>query len=325
MYQAKGIPERAIPVLMNSWRTSTKKQYDSHLKKWLDFITRKSINVSDPLSVTVVLEFLTELFDKGYSYSTINSARSFLSCLLPPINNVTIGSDPLIRRFMRGVFIDRPNLPRYTETWDVSTVLSFMREMGDNDFLSVFDLTLKLVMLLALVTGQRAQTLSLLNLDDMHVYEDRIVFCINNLIKQSRPSYHLKPITLLAFANKMLCVVSCLKTYIAKTEQFRSSENRPLLLTTQKPYRGASKDSISRWIRTLLAKSGIDTSKFSGHSTRAAASAAARSAGISVDNILSHVGWSNEGTFAKFYDKDVFVSDLTFQNAILSSASCVNN
>ena len=244
MYQAKGIPERAIPVLMNSWRTSTKNQYDSHLKKWLDFITRKSINVSDPLSVTVVLEFLTELFDKGYSYSTINSARSFLSCLLPPINNVTIGSDPLIRRFMRGVFIDRPNLPRYTETWDVSTVLSFMREMGDNDFLSVFDLTLKLVMLLALVTGQRAQTLSLLNLDDMHVYEDRIVFCINNLIKQSRPSYHLKPITLLAFPNKMLCVVSCLKTYIAKTEQFRSSENRPLLLTTQKPYRGASALSL---------------------------------------------------------------------------------
>lgn len=125
IYKSKGIPQRTIPVLMNSWRASTKKQYDSHMKKWLDFLIRKSINISDSLTITVVLEFLTELFDRGYSYSTINSARSFLSSILPSINGLTVGSDPLIRRFMRGVFIDRPNLPRYTETWDVSIVLSW--------------------------------------------------------------------------------------------------------------------------------------------------------------------------------------------------------
>ena len=309
---------------MNSWRKSTKKQYDSHLNKWLDFITRKSIQISDPVSVSFVLEFLTELFEKGYSYSTINSARSFLSCLLPPINNVAIGSDPLIRRFMRGVFIDRPNLPRYTETWDVSTVLSLMRDMGDNGALSLFDLTLKLVMLLALISGQRAQTLSFLDLDNMHVYEDRIVFSVHNLVKQSRPSYHLKPITLLAFPDKLLCVVSCINVYLSKTETFRSNENRALLLTTQKPYRRASKDTISRWIKTFLSKSGIDTSQFSGHSTRAAASAAARSAGIPVDNILSHVGWSSERTFARFYDKCVSVNSTTFQSAVLCSSRSVD-
>lgn len=310
---------------MNSWRASTKKQYDSHMKKWLDFLIRKSINISDSLTITVVLEFLTELFDRGYSYSTINSARSFLSSILPSINGLTVGSDPLIRRFMRGVFIDRPNLPRYTETWDVSIVLSFIRSMGDNEVLSLFDLTLKLVMLLALVTGQRAQTLSFLDLDNMHVYEDRIVFCVRNLVKQSRPSCHLKPVTVLAFSDKMLCVVSCLKVYILKTEQYRSIENRKLFLTTQKPYREASKDSISRWIRTVLSKAGIDTSKFSGHSTRAAASAAARSAGLSVDNILAHVGWSNESTFAKFYDKNVFDNEMTFQSAILSVSCSVDD
>lgn len=63
---------------------------------------------------------------------------------------------------MIGVFIDRLNLPRYTETWDVSIVFSFIRSMGDNEVLTLFDLTLKLVMLLALLTGQRAQTLSFL-------------------------------------------------------------------------------------------------------------------------------------------------------------------
>lgn len=120
IYQSKGIPQRTIPVLMKSWRASTKKQYDSHMKKWLEFLIRKSINVSDSLAITVVLEFLTELFDRGYSYSTIHLARSFHSSILPSISGLSVGSDPLIRHFMRGVFIDRPNLPRYSETWDVS-------------------------------------------------------------------------------------------------------------------------------------------------------------------------------------------------------------
>lgn len=124
----------------------------------------------------------------------------------------------------------------------------------------------------------------------MHVCEDRIIFCVRNLVKQSRKSNHLKPVIVLAFSDTMLCVVSCLKVYILKTEQFRSIENRKLFLTTQKPHREASKDSISRWIRTLSSKAGIDTSKFSGHSTNAVVSAAKRPVGLSVDNILAHVG-----------------------------------
>lgn len=56
--------------------------------------------------------------------------------------------------------------------------------MGDNEVLSLFNLMLKFVMLLALLNGQRTQTLSFFNLDNMHVYEDRIVFCVRNLVKQ---------------------------------------------------------------------------------------------------------------------------------------------
>lgn len=108
--------------------------------------------------------------------------------------------------------------------------------MGDNEVLSLFNLTLKFVMLLALLNGQRTQTLSFFNLDNMHVYEDRIVFCVRNLVKQSRPSYHLKPVTVLArsYSDKMLCVVSCLKVYILKTEQFRSIDSKETIFDNSK-------------------------------------------------------------------------------------------
>lgn len=54
-------------------------------------------------------------------------------------------------------------------------LISFIRSMGDNEVLSLFNLTLKFVMLLALLNGQRTQTLSFFNLDNMHVYEDSIL------------------------------------------------------------------------------------------------------------------------------------------------------
>ena len=54
----------------------------------------------------------------------------------------------------------------------------------------------------------------------------------------------------------------------------------------------------------MLAKAGIDTGRYSGHSTRAAAcSAVAERA--SLDTVLKAAGWQSESTFAKFYKKDM--------------------
>ena len=109
------------------------------MTKWLEFLNQRSIQLEQGDTVPVVLDFLSELYDKGLSYSTINSARSFLSSILPRTNNVSIGADPVISRFMRGVFNTRPNLPRYTRSWDVKKVLSYIQQMGDNSSLSLAD------------------------------------------------------------------------------------------------------------------------------------------------------------------------------------------
>ena len=309
---------------MNSWRQSTKQQYSSHMTKWLEFLNQRSIQLEQGDTVPVVLDFLSELYDKGLSYSTINSARSFLSSILPRTNNVSIGADPVISRFMRGVFNTRPNLPRYTRSWDVKKVLSYIQQMGDNSSLSLADLTHKLVMLIALVTGQRIQTLSLLDINHMHVYSDRIEFYISELVKQSRPSYHVKPIILHLFDNDVsLCVVRTLQAYLKVTKLLRTQNNMSkLLLTTQKPNKCASKDTIARWLKTILAKSGIDTSEFSAHSIRSTSTSVAKAAGVPIDIIMSKAGWSNESTFGKFYHKHIDDTDVSYSSAVLSSALC---
>ena len=68
-------------------------------------------------------------------------------------------------RFMKGVARTRPALPRYHCIWDVNVVLDVCRMQPLVEFLSLYDLTLRTVTLLALVSAQRCQTLHMLDLD----------------------------------------------------------------------------------------------------------------------------------------------------------------
>jgi hypothetical protein len=50
------------------------------------------------------LEFLTDLYEKYMSYSSINSAHSALSAMGIVRDGVSIGSHPIVIRFMKGIY-----------------------------------------------------------------------------------------------------------------------------------------------------------------------------------------------------------------------------
>ena len=68
----------------------------------------------------------------------------------------------------------------------------------------------------------------------------------------------------------------------------------------------------------MLESSGIDSRKFSAHSTRAAAASRAKQKDVPLDVILAHVGWRSAETFRKFYDKPVIPANNAMASAILS-------
>ncbi|KAJ7386682.1 hypothetical protein OS493_006690 [Desmophyllum pertusum] len=39
LYQTRGFSEKATNIVLQSWRQSSQKQYDAHIKKWLLFCT----------------------------------------------------------------------------------------------------------------------------------------------------------------------------------------------------------------------------------------------------------------------------------------------
>ena len=111
--------------------------------------------------------FLLTLFNSGLSYSSLNTARSALSSILPSIDGIPVGQHPFVIRFLKGVFESRPVMPHYTAVWDVNQVLDYLKTLSPVNEISLESLTLKLTMLLALVTAQRGQSLLFLNVDSM--------------------------------------------------------------------------------------------------------------------------------------------------------------
>ena len=204
----RGLSQGAVSIILSSWRTSTQRQYVPYLNKWRRYCCSRKL---DFLSATVEegVNFLAELYKEGIGYSALNTARSALSTVFNLPNNQTFGTNPLVTRFMKGVFETRPSMPRYSDTWDVNVVLDYLSGLGQPDEQDLKMLTYKTVMLLALLTGQRRQTLHALDITTMDLNPEKCTFVINSLLKTSRPGKHLAPIEVQAYKhNKKLCPVA---------------------------------------------------------------------------------------------------------------------
>jgi len=92
-----------------------------------------------------------------------------------------------------------------------------------------------------------------------------------------------------------------------------------LFVSLTRDHKPVTVQTISRWIKTVLSKSGVDTSVFKGHSTRHASSSSALKQGIAVDIIRARAGWTpDSNVFARFYNRPVDES-LSFANAVFSA------
>jgi len=260
--------------------------------------------------------FLTDLYNCNLSYSTLNTARSALSSMLEKIDGISIGEHKLVVDFMKGVSRLRPAVPRYTVTWNPDKVLNLLKSWQAN-LCDVKQLTLKLVALLALTTGQRVQTLSRIKLSNI-VWDSNVQIVITDILKtttvvKSNPVLLLPP-----YHDKELCPVSCLKQYVTRTKETRN-EIDELFLSLSKPFKAVTSQTISRWLVIVLKLAGINVDKFHAHSFRHASTSKASRAGVNVDTIMKRVGWTpGSKMFAKVYNRPISEED-KFANAVLTT------
>uniref|UniRef100_A0ABD2WZD2 Reverse transcriptase domain-containing protein n=1 Tax=Trichogramma kaykai TaxID=54128 RepID=A0ABD2WZD2_9HYME len=288
---ARGAPEEATEIMIASLSNATLRQYSGALKQWNNYCLNKNININD-INKYNLLGFLTEKYKEGASHGTLNSHRSALSLL----SNNKIGDHPDITRFMKGVHKLRPARPKYAFTWDAGTVIEHLKTL---DCTSLKLITYKTVMLIALSTAQRAQTISLLKLNNIKEVSKGLIIMISDLVKTSGPGKEQPLLHLPTFPEQPnICVATTIEEYIKLTSQFRG-DNQHLFISLNPPYKSVGAEAISRWLKKCLELCGINTQTFSGHSTRHAASSKADEKGIDIDTIRRTVGWSKGSqTFA---------------------------
>ena len=223
-FSSRGVSPEASKLLLSSWRPKTQSSYNSAFAKWASWCQQRN---RDPTfgPIEDVVNFLSESFDKGFQYRSLNSYRSAISAVHSKVDGYSVGKHPLVSRLLKGAFNERPPLPRYSSFWNVDTVLGHFRGLGDNGSLSLKTLTLKTVMLMALVRPARSADLANLDIRDQSITDGGISFQPRHLSKQSRSSKPIQDFFYPRFLeDEALCPVQTLLAYEERTAAFRSPQ-----------------------------------------------------------------------------------------------------
>jgi len=323
----KGISEEAQLLVAASERTKTQKQYDSNFKQFEGWCMERKI---DPYAYNTInlVNFLAD-YGKGKKIQTIKAMRSAVSStwkLLYP-DQAQAGEEYLVKKILKGKRELEPQKPGQDEAvWDIRTVLDMFRKWGDNEVLTLTQLTYKTVMLTALVTMCRPRSeLSKINLlKGVKVQENKITI---KVIKPKSGNDKIIQIDNLV-EDPIICPVKTLVDYMTVLKEKSSPDDTSnLFRTISKPHNNASEGTVAAWIKKTLEEAGINTKSHKPHSTRSASATNARNLGASDEDIMKRAGWSRVTTFNKYYfkPKAEHQEDSTLPSKLLPAKKPIRN
>lgn len=89
----------------------------------------------------------------------------------------------------------------------------------------------------------------------------------------------------------------------------RPKSEKKLLIITVKLHFAAEKSTISKYVKSVLSKAGIDISMFKAHSVRGASTSKLFQLNVPIDQIMKKAMWSSESTFRCFFNKEVLPTE----------------
>ena len=313
------ISTKAASLMVDSRRKGTQSAYASAWSLWEGWCLERKIDPSG-CALSFIVNYLTTCFEQGKAYNTIGGYRSAISAFHVGFNGIPVGQIPQIKTLMKGISNKRPPLPKYTTVWDVETVLEVLKNLCPNEDLDDKLLTEKTAMLLGLVAIPRGCELSYLKLHLMGVGKDVIKFSFDQPCKPTKPGERPPDFEIHRFDdNPNLCPMNSLQAYLSRTSSWRPDPKRgELFVGIKAPHDPVHKSTIARWIKNILTRANIDTTRYQAHSIRAASSSKAKQQGLSIKDILERGNWSRESTWQKYYHKLFPNSAKKIQTSILT-------
>ena len=322
----RGFSRQVADFLHKSTRASSAKVYDAQWAGFSDWCLEREIDPLGP-SVAQFADFLMYLFQvKKLSVSAIKGYRSAIahtwrSCKVPDIS-----LDEVISKMVSAFSIERPRLRVLVPPWNLSVVLRYLSGPPFEPMATApwKEVVLKTVFLIAFATAARRSELHALSVGDGQIaFSDdgkRLTLRLDPqfLAKNQAPGEIREPFKIRALAHRVvddeadasLCPVRALRIYLKVSRSFRGTRRKLFLSLQKNATKEISKDTIARWLVTVISQAhnrAVGDSALqkranvTAHQVRAMATSWSAFAGADVDSIKKAAFWKGSTTFSSFY------------------------
>ena len=210
---------------------------------------------------------------------------------------MTLSSHLLILRYVENIFNKHPPLPKYVNIWNISQLLTYIKNFPVNSELSFKFLCKKVVVLFLILEPRRKDSLLKTDINNVLLENKKLILLLNKNLKYSAPQRPIQPFVYHKYkGSEKLYIVHCLQFYILERGKQMDNTECRLIITHRKPHHHASHDTLSRLMKEELP---LDVKVFNALSYRVESASNVKQKGISLNDILKTACWSKEHMFKK--------------------------
>ena len=169
MCYADGFSSSVCQVVVGTTRMSTSKVYQQCWKEWASLGAQQGLS-NNAISAPKLANFLLHLFQVGLAWHTIGIYHSAISAFLESHQIHKASNHPVILKLMCHFYLQCPPSHKHFDPWDVEHLLSLLEIWATDSSLTTFKLAWKTATLLALVTAKCCSDLTLLCIDNQHLF-----------------------------------------------------------------------------------------------------------------------------------------------------------
>lgn len=271
------------------------------------------------VSEALVTQYLCSVGDSSpRPKSVLNATVAAISCLYDAMGLDNPTSGGYVSKLVNGIIKSGTHVPMTkTPVMPIEPFYVLFQEWPDNDLLSVKDLRLKTICLMALSFMLRPsdiaprgqsfvpQDLSSTNMtfsaEQVCFHDNGDVSVTFHAIKNDSLRDGFK-VTLSKCSDNKLDVASALRCYMSRTDALRRSiPSCPVFISLQRPFHALGASAISKVLQDAIVAAGLEGKGYSAKCFRPTGATQAISKGVQPE-IARHIGrWASQEVFDKHY------------------------
>ena len=268
----------------------------------------------DPVTCNInsICEFFAAKLGEGKSANTIAGYRSAISEIHDHVDGRSIGNHPDISRAINAVRKEHPPPTPSNDIIDITASFEYIKSLGDNESMTLKNLSAKTAFLVALVTASRPSDLTRIDLTSARITRSSYSFdCIEPkeykiaMSHSSSTKRRIKTLFIGSYDDSpTLCPFRALNSLLSRTSHFRNTTDsqKSIFLISRQPYSPATVDTVANWIKSVLKKSATH---LTAKDVRSTSASLAQNAGADLATVLALGNWSSNSTYQRFYQRGI--------------------